>query len=195
MWIKLTVNRHCEGFSPKQSKNEIASSAFGLLAMTRIVDNLMKLDDVLKNIRDRFGSKALKVEKKSESRAYIDIDPKDLVEFAIYIFKDLKLRFNIATAVDDFDAIEMLYHFADDPGGYVISLRAMIKDKEDPHIDTITHVTKSAWWIEREIHELFGVHFNGNADLRQLLLPDDWPQGVYPLRKNFVVPRRDSRKA
>ena len=25
--------------------------------------------------------------------------------------------------------------------------------------------------------------------------PDDWPAGVYPLRKNFVVPKRDSRKA
>ena len=155
----------------------------------------MKLDDILKNIQDKFGPKIIKVEKKNEKRAYLDIYPKDIVEFTRYIFKDLGLRFNIATAVDDFDAIEMLYHFADDPSGYVISLRAAIKEKEDPHIDTITAVTKSAWWIEREIHELFGVHFNGNSDLRPLLLPDDWPQGVYPLRKNFIVPKRDSRKA
>ncbi|MDD5436444.1 MAG: NADH-quinone oxidoreductase subunit C [Candidatus Omnitrophica bacterium] len=45
------------------------------------------------------------------------------------------------------------------------------------------------------MHELFGVHFDGNSDLRPLLLPDSWPKGVYPLRKNFVVPKRDSRKA
>ena len=155
----------------------------------------MKIDDILKIIQDKFGSKVLKIEKKNERRAYVDINPKDIVEFTQYIFKDLKLRFNIATAVDDFNGIEMLYHFAQDSSGFVVSLRALITEKNDPHIDTITTVTKSAWWIEREIHELFGVHFNGNADLRPLLLPDDWPQGVYPLRKNFVVPKRDSRKA
>ncbi len=155
----------------------------------------MKIDDVLKNIQDKFGSKVLKAEKKNEKRAYIDMYPKDIVEFTLYMLKALKLRFNIATAVDDFDAIEILYHFADDTEGYIISLRSMIREKEDPHIDTITTVTKAAWWIEREIHELFGVRFNGNNDLRQLLLPDDWPQGVYPLRKNFIVPKRDSRKA
>jgi len=155
----------------------------------------MRIDDVIKNIQDRFGSSVINVHKKSEKRAYIDIYPKDVVEFTRYILKDLGLRFNIASAVDDFDAMEILYHFADDKNGFVISIRAIIKEKNDPHIDTITTVTKSAWWIEREIHELFGVEFNGNDDLRPLLLPDDWPRGVYPLRKNFVVPKRDSRKA
>jgi len=155
----------------------------------------MKIDDTIKKIQDKFGSKVIKVDKKSEKRAYVDIYPKDVVELTRYIFKDLGLRFNIASAVDDFDALEILYHFAHDKDGFVISVRAIIKEKNDPHIDTITTVTRSAWWIEREIHELFGVEFDGNSDLRPLLLPDDWPKGVYPLRKNFIVPKRDSRKA
>lgn len=154
----------------------------------------MKIDEILQKINERLGQRVLKVYKKSEKRAYLDIYPKDIVEFTRFIFKDLGLRFNIASAVDDFDCIEILYHFSDDRSGAVVSVRAMIEDKTDPHIDTITSVTRSAWWIEREIHELFGVEFNGNSDLRPLLLPDDWPKGVYPLRKSFVVPKRDSRK-
>jgi len=157
--------------------------------------NKMKIDDYLKMIQDKFGSKVIKVFKKNEKRAYVDIYPKDIVEFTKYLFKELGLRFNIASGLDDFDAFEVLYHFADDKSGLVITIRAIIKEKNDPHIETITKVTRSAWWIEREIHELFGVEFNGNDDLRPLLLPDDWPKGVYPLRKNFVVPKRDSRKA
>lgn len=156
--------------------------------------NNMKIDDCVKKIQDKFGTKVLKVERKNDKRAYIDIYPKDIVDFTKYIFKDMGLRFNIASAVDDHDAIEILYHFSDDPAGFVVTIRAIIREKGDPHIDTITKVTRSAWWIEREIHELFGVEFNGNEDLRPLLLPDDWPSGVYPLRKNFVVPKRDSRK-
>lgn len=155
----------------------------------------MAIDNILKNITAKFGDRILKTDKKSEKRAYLDIYPKDVVDVTRYIFKDLGLRFNIASAVDDFDALEILYHFAHDKSGFVISVRAIIKEKSDPHIDTITKVTRSAWWIEREIHELFGVEFNGNDDLRPLLLPDDWPKGVYPLRKNFVVPKRDSRKS
>jgi len=155
----------------------------------------MKIDELIKSIQDKFGSKVLKVYKHNDKRAYVDIYPKDIVEFTKYIFKDMGLRFNIASAVDDFDGLEILYHFADDLTGYVISVRTILKDKFDPHIDTITSVTRSAWWIEREIRELFGIEFDGNSDLRGLLLPDDWPKGVYPLRKNFVVPKRDSRKA
>lgn len=154
----------------------------------------MKIDDCLKKIGDKFGTKILKVYKHNDTRAYIDIYPTDVVDITRHIFKDMGLRFNIASAVDDFDGLEVLYHFADDASGFVISVRAILKDRQDPHIDTITSVTKSAWWIEREIHELFGIEFNGNSDLRPLLLPDDWPKGVYPLRKSFVVPKRDSRK-
>lgn len=153
----------------------------------------MNIDEALKNITERFGSRLLKVSKKSVKRAYVDIYPKDVVDVTRHIFKDMAFRFNIASAVDDFDGLEIIYHFTCDASGIVLSVRALLKDKADPHIDTITEVTRSAWWIEREIHELFGIEFDGNADLRPLLLPDDWPSGVYPLRKNFVVPKRDSR--
>lgn len=155
----------------------------------------MNIDDILKNINDRFGDRVLKTEKKSARRAYLSIYPKDIVDMVRYVFKDLGLRFNIASAVDDFDRIEILYHFSYDRSGVIISIRTMLSDKDNPRIDTITHVTKAAWWIEREIHELFGVEFEGNEDLRLLLLPDDWPKGVYPMRKSFVVPKRDSRRS
>ncbi|OGW77372.1 MAG: hypothetical protein A3K16_04405 [Omnitrophica bacterium RIFCSPLOWO2_01_FULL_45_24] len=154
----------------------------------------MTIDEIIKNISDRFQSKILNINKSSQKRAYLDIYPKDITEIARYIFKDMGFRFNTASGVDDFDALEILYHFSHDRSGIVISLRAMIKDRQDPHIDTITTITRSAWWIERELHELFGIEFNGNSDLRPLLLPDDWPKGVYPMRKDFPQPKRDSRR-
>jgi NADH-quinone oxidoreductase subunit C len=155
----------------------------------------MSIDTFINDLSGRFGSKILNVNKKSPKRAYIDIWPKDVKEIVRYIFKESAFRFNTASAVDDFDALEILYHFSHDASAITISLRALLKDKQDPHIDTITDITRSAWWIEREIHELFGIEFDGNSDLRTLLLPDDWPKGVFPLRKDFILPKRDSRKA
>ena len=74
----------------------------------------MRIDELLKNINDRFGTKILKSYRKNDKRAYVDIYPKDIVEVARYMFKDMALRFNIASAVDDFDSIEILYHFSED---------------------------------------------------------------------------------
>jgi formate hydrogenlyase subunit 5 len=155
----------------------------------------MTVDGIVKDLGDRFGSRILNVNKQSEKKVYIDIYPKDIQEIVRYIFKESLFRFNTASGVDDFDALEILYHFSHDESGIVISFRALLKDKNDPHVDTITNITRSAWWIERELHELFGIEFDGNADLRALLLPDDWPKGVYPMRKDFIPPKRDSRKA
>lgn len=154
----------------------------------------MTIDDIINDLGARFSSKILNVNKEKPKRAYIDIYPKDITEIVGYIFKDCGFRFNTASAVDDFDALEIIYHFSHDASGITVSFRALLKDKQDPHIDTITGITRSAWWIEREMHELFGIEFDGNSDLRPLLLPDDWPKGVYPLRKDFIPPKRDSRK-
>ncbi len=154
----------------------------------------MTIDETLNGLNKNYTGRLLKVYKHSDKRAYVDIDPKDIVPVTRFLFKDMGLRFNIASGVDTFDGLEILYHFALDTSGIIVSISVLLKDRNDPHIDTITTVTRSAWWIEREIHELFGIEFDGNSDLRPLLLPDDWPKGVYPLRKDFVVPKRDSRK-
>ncbi len=155
----------------------------------------MDIDHFLKDLDSAFRGKILKVYRHSEKRAYVDIAPADIVPFVKYLFKDMGFRFNTASGVDAFEGMEILYHFTLDRKGIIVSLRVLLKNKNDPHIDTISTVTKAAWWIERELHEMFGIEFDGNSDLRPLLLPEDWPRGVYPLRKNFVVPKRDSRKA
>lgn len=154
----------------------------------------MTLDALVLKTREKFGAAILQVRKHSEKRAYVDIYPKDIVEMTRFLFKEQGLRFNIASAVDDLDGLEVLYHFADDRAGFVLSVRVLLKDKAHAALDTITTLTRSAWWIEREIHELFGIDFTGNQDLRPLLLADEWPKGVYPMRKDFLVEKRDSRK-
>jgi NADH-quinone oxidoreductase subunit C len=40
--------------------------------------------------------------------------------------------------------------------------------------------------FEREIHDMYGVNFWGHPDLSPLLLPDDWPPGVYPIRAEWT---------
>ena len=56
---------------------------------------------------------------------------------------------------------------------------------EDAAIDSITSVWPSANFYEREIFDLFGVHFGGHPNLKRIMMPEDWPG--HPLRKDYPV--------
>ena len=52
---------------------------------------------------------------------------------------------------------------------------------------SLTPAIYAADWYEREILDMFGLTPLGHPDLRPLVLYDDWPQGLYPLRKDFSL--------
>ena len=56
---------------------------------------------------------------------------------------------------------------------------------DEPRIATWTHVYSGAQWHERETHEMFGITFEGNRDLRHIYLPTEF-EG-HPLRKEFPL--------
>ena len=58
-------------------------------------------------------------------------------------------------------------------------------DSGSAAIDSITPVWPSANFYEREVFDLFGVHFGGHPNLKRIMMPEDW-QGN-PLRKDYPV--------
>lgn len=66
------------------------------------------------------------------------------------------------------------------------TIKAIIKQEEPPEFPSLTPIMASAAWYEREIHDLFGLTPLGHPDLRPLVLHENWPRGVYPLRKDFA---------
>jgi NADH-quinone oxidoreductase subunit C len=65
-----------------------------------------------------------------------------------------------------------------------IRLRVML-DEAEPGVDSIVPVWAGANYFEREVFDLFGIHFAGHPDLRRIMLPDDW--NGHPLRKDYPV--------
>jgi NADH-quinone oxidoreductase subunit C len=56
---------------------------------------------------------------------------------------------------------------------------------EDPTIESVTPLWKTANWFEREAYDLFGITFTNHPDLTRILLPDNF-EG-YPLRKDYPL--------
>ena len=144
-------------------------------------------------VREGLGERILDWYEHSPRRFYITIAPGDLKDAVRLLFKDYGFRFSIATGTDTPASIEITYHFSCDRTGEFFSLRVHLEDKDNPEIDSISGILTGAQWIEREIYELLGVNFKGHPDLRRLLLSDDWPQGVYPLRNTREETGKEKR--
>lgn len=78
--------------------------------------------------------------------------------------------------------LEVLYQFS--TGVVVVTLRVRVP-REAPVVPTLSEVIPSAEIFERELREMFGVEVAGLRHPVKLYLPEDWPDGHYPLRKDF----------
>ncbi len=132
----------------------------------------------------RFGSAVGQVQTPSARRLYLSVSAEGLRDVAQCLHRELGCRFATASAVEVPHGFEILYHFVLDPADLVVSLR-LLTDGSAPSAPSLTPVLAAAGFIEREIHELFGIDFPGHPDLRRLLLPDEWPAGVHPLRRQY----------
>ena len=70
------------------------------------------------------------------------------------------------------------------PNGSIVQLRTSL-DSADPRYPSLTTVVPAVHWDEREMADLLGTVPEGHPDPRRLVLREDWPAGLFPLRKDF----------
>jgi NADH-quinone oxidoreductase subunit C len=87
------------------------------------------------------------------------------------------------SAADTGTRIDLVYHFTG-LHGPVIGI-AVELPRENPEIPTVADMLPPAGLYERQIHDLIGVVFAGNPCLDRLMLNEDWPEGEYPMRKDW----------
>ena len=71
----------------------------------------------------------------------------------------------------------------EDPGW--VTVRAEV-DPATMTFPSVTPFVPACVWGERELRDMFGLIPEGLPDRRRLVLPDDWPSGLYPLRKDSM---------
>ena len=77
---------------------------------------------------------------------------------------------------------DVVWHFYSTTHRVRVRVKARVPES-DPVVDSLTQHYGSAAFQERECHEMYGIRFNGNADLRPLLLYEGFVG--YPLRKDY----------
>ena len=89
-----------------------------------------------------------------------------------------------------FDVVYHLLKIVPKPSGVAdvgapARMRVLCGVRENEPLPSVMDLWKSADWAEREVYDLFGIVFQGHADLRRIQMPVDW-EG-HPLRKDYPM--------
>jgi len=120
-------------------------------------------------------------------KMFMCIDKKWLKPTIEFLKSNGTTHLSAITGLEVADGIELLYHLSNGNTLLTIVLRLPLNE---PVVASITNIIRGAIPYEQEIHDLFGVEFEGHPNLDPLILPDDWPKGLYPLRKSRTQKKR-----
>ena len=146
----------------------------------------MTARDRLEQLRQKFGAAIQRADFPADNRLFAYIQPAVVRNVCRYIFKDLDARYVISVGIDDrpYSGNFLVAHnFAFDQDHLLCSVLVELPP-DKPSIESISEVVPAASWAEREMRDLVGIEPIGHRYLRRLVLPDGWPEGVHPLRKD-----------
>lgn len=92
-------------------------------------------------------------------------------------------RLILISCTDDTESFGLTYHLTG-PHRTIVSL-AIAVPRTTPEAVTVSDILPPAAIYERQIHDLFGIVFLGHPGLSKLMLNEGWPDGEYPLRKDW----------
>ncbi len=144
----------------------------------------MESVSIIKQLKEHFGSDILAVTKKNQRRVTITINPDSILRIADYLYRTEGFRFIIASALHTRRGFEIHYHFSKDTEGLVLNIHVVL-DKIEPEIESLSIMFNASNWIEREMHELFGINFLNHPNQDKLISEGNWAEGIYPYRKEF----------
>ncbi|PIQ47334.1 MAG: NADH-quinone oxidoreductase subunit C [Cytophagales bacterium CG12_big_fil_rev_8_21_14_0_65_40_12] len=129
----------------------------------------------------------ISIDENASPKAII-MDRQNLIEVMSFLQSDDQLYFDSLSCITGLDngpeenSMEVIYNLYSIPFNHHLMVKVEL-ERENPAIDSLTGLWKTADWHEREAYDLFGIHFNNHPDLRRILLPADW-EG-FPLKKDY----------
>jgi len=156
-----------------------------------MVREYKNIDALLKeSLESEFGDK-VQVENTRPHRLFVTINRDDVLDVVGHLSdKHGLIYISTITGRDAVEHFEVMYHFLLE--GTVITVKAILP-KDSPEINSIVEIIPGAFLYEREVNDLLGIFPKGHPNPVRQVLPEDWPEGEYPLRKDWPAKERGIR--
>lgn len=166
---------------------------------------MKKPEEIFEILKNKFPDADIQIDLETPTEPIISIPPKSVYNISLFLRDEEELLFDslmCLSGVDDANGekikqeddseiikggtLSVYYHL------YSVSLKHKITiktsaDRENPEVESVEPVWKTADWHEREAYDMFGIIFLNHPNLKRILMPYDWDAG-YPLRKDYKNP-------
>ena len=141
---------------------------------------------VLEQLHKQFPVLAEEGAVTAKNRVFIAIPAELLLDVLRYAYDVLDYK-NLCTitGMDSIECFELVYHLSNDHDGVMLNVNIKLP-KDNAVAPTVLDIYNGATFYEREVEGLLGVTIEGLPEGRQYPLPDNWPEGQYPLRKDWT---------
>ena len=129
---------------------------------------------------------------KNSNELYIEVDSPVTYNICSYIYQELGYPLISMFAADEKQLINsyaVYYVFADRQEGLLLIVKTMVKANK-MEITSLSKIIPAADLYEREIKDLFGINPLGHPNPKRLVFHSNWPDGKYPLRKEFNLKQK-----
>ena len=148
------------------------------------MSELIKEEEILKEIKDRFSEAVENAIIQRKERIWIDVSENKKLEIMKYLKERGYYHLSTISGFDEGEKLGAIYHITNHK--IIINLRVRTP-KESPVLKSVLPVYPSATSYEREIEDLFGIKIEGLPPGRNYPLPEGFPKGVHPLRKDVKL--------
>lgn len=117
----------------------------------------------------------------------ISVDKNNLYDLMVQLKANSETQFDYLfclTGVDWGEELGVVYHLESTSLRHCIAVKVKTSDREDPKLDSVWDIWRTAEFHEREVYDFFGITFNNHPNLKRIFLTDEWDG--YPLRKDYV---------
>jgi len=153
----------------------------------------VKIEDVLKELSAREEIVPVSIQWNAVEEAHLEVRPEDFKKACLFAHQKTGAPVSALFAEDMRAALNSFFIrcvFASRTESKWLIVSARL-DGEAPEFDSLANDIFSASLFEREISEMFGIKRRGAFDSRRLRLHTEvWPEGFYPLRKDFKPPEK-----
>ncbi|MCZ7603863.1 MAG: NADH-quinone oxidoreductase subunit C [Melioribacteraceae bacterium] len=166
---------------------------------------MKKADEILELLKSNFPDLPIEMDSETPTEPIISVPPKEIDKIGLFLRDNEELLFDslmCLSGVDDANGekikeadesesikggtLSVYYHLHSTSLKHKITLKVST-ERENPEVESVEGVWKTADWHEREAYDMFGIIFLNHPNLQRILMPYDWDAG-YPLRKDYKNP-------
>jgi Ni,Fe-hydrogenase III component G len=144
----------------------------------------MDTQEILDALCARFPQIEKDKAKSVPRRLYMPVPAEGFIDVLRFVAEGLGFKhLSTITGLDNGETFEVLYHVAREDGN-VVTLKRFVP-KDDPSVESVLPIYNGATFYEKELEGILGLKVIGLPEGRGYPLPENWPAGQYPLRKDW----------